>query len=1391
METSTYTHARSIYGTQSSTSTSRGTEFPEQHPEHADHYDLFLLIQDMLRSDEGAILEFPTGEGDPEGISIGLGAGGFSSVSRKIANRRWGNRSVMAYKRIRPSFDSDGRVDERAALRQVVNELKVLSAESIRSHVNISRLRGVSFETQSHRSDGRLFPALILDPSPLGNLLNFIQDPVRMVDGPYWECCMDVGRGLQALHKSRFIHGDVKCENVLIFPAVNYEGRDFVAKLTDFGCSMILDTVEPNTYTRLRGSTPPYDAPEADGMMHRDHLPFTDIYSYGILVWRVAIDGAEPFNHLRYRHSTPDDGGTRYDHAVIRRDKGNENILNIALNEMLDPALGLSPDTADGFCEVLSIALNSDPTQRDLSRIMEAFERNQLNFQRRTFDLTASSGRFLRESTKHEIEMMRWISQSRYGLAEWNSIPPKAHHLYHIVHKYGTINSDFRGFGLSRLPPQSEGLREFLLAIENVYLSCSRPVPPIETLHPVTSTEFMTNFMDMSNQITQIIKTVVKDAIGVARICLDARSCITALSSALKRYGNICSSMGSLLGSAAGRETSNLSRTQRTTRARHTQGLYDRPGGLAATDMIKMMNERTPSTSPFPVYKASCYLDFYLLSTCRLPFVLQEQLFADISSRARRLMNRAGGRLVAMEEAICYSLGFGIEQDHIRYLSIANECCMMGHRPAQESLQQLYDALGLPLPQEVLSSPWFLRKQEVDLSLSSDVAKTVSSIQSPVHDKGSNHNVAIHDSTDIEGVLHMDLSQVNDRNYDGDTLLITACRARNLPVAKFLIDKGADCSVKNNLGESPIHWVWTFDTNSIPSIVSRMIHRGADPNAVAIESSLLDPHVPYPLVGGTALHRAVAQGNKGAVEELIRNGASVFQGGGPVFFHRGHSSSLDPIQLACIWHEAKILEVLLDSAPFYQMNAETSGGVGLLYFAILCQSTHHRMARHGSNLYFRFQETIDLLMRRGCTNAVDKDGLTALQLAVASDSPEILEYILTIYPFTEDINAIVEGKSALHWAISRGKPAAFELLVRNGADVLQPPTQDQVLDFAIRLVCGNDYFVKRTLALGGRSISQTDKNQALSTALKESQWKLAGFLLENGANINGLTHSPKYMKWKPKHTVFGDVLQSINTGGSIEMLETILNLAAKHNQEPQFIVDSDLRESALHVVASHIFIHEKHEAMRLYSLLLGIFPRKSHLEARNFKGWTPLHMAITVRNVVAVRAFLDAGADVNSMSLVEGSPVGPSAKDILFAQLFCREEYYDIDFDSRSEGDRALERIFKIFNEEPISGIAKRSVTLRAEQRGYMSPRDRKVANFVDVLSFLPQQLPRGAPIMTNPYEALRVGRDKEFWHDFELGPLDVARDIQWTGLEKVRFLRQEGATFLKNVGLLEAYLDE
>lgn len=649
-----------------------------------------------------------------------------------------------------------------------------------------------------------------------------------------------------------------------------------------------------------------------------------------------------------------------------------------------------------------------------------------------------------------------------------------------------------------------------------------------------------------------------------------------------------------------------------------------------------------------------------------MPLPLQMQLFTDIALRARRLVVQADRCLATMEEAICHCIGFGVKQDHSRYLALVKECCEAGYQPAQAALSQIHHALGLPLGDGI-------------------------------HPYPIGHGV-----------------------------------------------------------ESPL-----------PESVTSF---------------------PY----STDLHRAIVQRNQTGLVDLIRNGASAMDTAGPAIFHKQHSFALDAVQLACSYHDAEMLEILLDAAPFYPINVDGNTTLGLLYFAIQCQNTHLRMARYGIDTYFQLEKTIQLLLRRGVASIVDKDGTTALHLAAACDMPEILEYVLTVDVLTQDINTELDGKTPLDIAIFKGRPAAFDLLVAAGAQVSRSSLAGHALNIPVQVTPSNDYFLKKTLELGAQTLTPNDKYTALKRALQLQQWAIADFLMLQGANINGLTMNPS--QTFIQFTVFGDILSSWNLGDTLAVLDRLMSLAAKHHQEPQFIVSPSLHSSALHIVAGQISAMTQEEVARIYPLLLAKFPSKDQLEARDYRGWTALHLAVSVRNVVAVRALLDAGADINSMALVEGYPAGPSPKDMAFGQFFSRASFLDFEPDSRDRADRALEQLIKLFTSERYSELAKRSVTLRAEQRPSVTAQHRQVMDYVDELAQRPRPLhPRHSVSLTDQLVQAVAGGDKEEAVQMyqKTGHENVGKSIEWAGIECVRFLQHEGAGLLRDMGLLDDYLSD
>ena len=104
--------------------------------------------------------------------------------------------------------------------------------------------------------------------------------------------CYDVGRGLSALHSCGIVHCDIKHENVLVFPSkYPVAGLPYTAKLGDFGGSVMDMTSED--FQRVETWTWPFQAPEVTSgkSLTRLEMMSTDVYSFGLLIWRAFTDG--------------------------------------------------------------------------------------------------------------------------------------------------------------------------------------------------------------------------------------------------------------------------------------------------------------------------------------------------------------------------------------------------------------------------------------------------------------------------------------------------------------------------------------------------------------------------------------------------------------------------------------------------------------------------------------------------------------------------------------------------------------------------------------------------------------------------------------------------------------------------------------------------------------------------------------------------------------------------------------------------------------------------------------------------------------------------------------------------------------------------------------------
>ncbi|WAR29213.1 CTR1-like protein, partial [Mya arenaria] len=111
----------------------------------------------------------------------------------------------------------------------------------------------------------------------------------------------DVCKGIQYLHCERIAHCDLKTLNILI----NYtEGKTCIAKITDFGLSLVKNSTQSGTSSRggaivCYAGTPRYSAPEVlrGEMLKASDMMKADIWSLGLVIFETIFD-EEPFYNL-------------------------------------------------------------------------------------------------------------------------------------------------------------------------------------------------------------------------------------------------------------------------------------------------------------------------------------------------------------------------------------------------------------------------------------------------------------------------------------------------------------------------------------------------------------------------------------------------------------------------------------------------------------------------------------------------------------------------------------------------------------------------------------------------------------------------------------------------------------------------------------------------------------------------------------------------------------------------------------------------------------------------------------------------------------------------------------------------------------------------------------
>lgn len=254
----------------------------------------------------------------------------------------------------------------RASLAQsIMQEVRVLTHMPLRVHDNIITLFGIGWESDPF-DENLLWPVMTMEYAGYGNLADFVASkPVALP--VKFALLRNVAQGLDALHACGITHGDVKCQNVLVFRS-DTDGIEHVARLSDFGFSIIDDdrgNDEADTKGFLRGGTWPWNAPEWRHSIPMSSLSKSDIYSYGLLAMQVWEDGGNPFQQLQDIKHLHTSG--RFDE--IERLKSTNALLD-ALRLRLQHLLEGNEPTFAAAAKILESSVQFDSHRRDLDVIL-------------------------------------------------------------------------------------------------------------------------------------------------------------------------------------------------------------------------------------------------------------------------------------------------------------------------------------------------------------------------------------------------------------------------------------------------------------------------------------------------------------------------------------------------------------------------------------------------------------------------------------------------------------------------------------------------------------------------------------------------------------------------------------------------------------------------------------------------------------------------------------------------------------------------------------------------------------------------------------------------------------------------------------------------------------
>lgn len=465
-------------------------------------------------------------------------------------------------------------------------------------------------------------------------------------------------------------------------------------------------------------------------------------------------------------------------------------------------------------------------------------------------------------------------------------------------------------------------------------------------------------------------------------------------------------------------------------------------------------------------------------------------------------------------------------------------------------------------------------------------------------------------------------AEVNERNKEGVTPIAIALENGNKEHTAFYANHGANINTIDNKCRSPLSLALEMDEEFLELLISKnniymQDSSGNTPLHIAIMNNASLPKIQYILSlmddvnlrnaeGNSALYLCVIKNRPRAAVLLLEKNADIFS---------VNNKNRSPLSLA-LNAGGRVLDWFLTKKT---IEATDSAGNSALHYA----------ASWGIN------EAIQAITSKGgAVDVVNSEGVTPLFFACRKDNVAVVDQLALQGASIDYRNSL--GETPLHEAVKWGNILVASRLITLGASInAQNSNGKTPLALAIR---GGKHELTTLLINRGAALDAQDTRgeSVLIACVKEKNVGLTSLLISRGASIS---LQDTLGRTALHYAVIGgsaELIRLLNNGtasvlGRDKTGESPLSLAMKDVAEGDYtseLVDA-LLEKDKNVkdtdgnTALHIALLSKAPPSLVKHLIDWGLP----LDAKNSKSYTPLSLAVEMKNAPVASVLLESGAD--------------------------------------------------------------------------------------------------------------------------------------------------------------------